>query len=104
MSSTHFKRGDLAAIVNSRVPLLNDGHIVRIIGVEGPVPECKMVFGYRIERLDGQPFAFVFDYSLNIPVPGGKITLAHHWQLRRLAESGPKVDSDARSKERETIN
>lgn len=54
-----FRKGDLAVTVNSRAPLLNNGHIVRIVEVAGPVPEHKVEFGYYVERINGRRFVFV---------------------------------------------
>jgi hypothetical protein len=72
LPSQLFKRGDLAVTVNSRAPILNNGHIVRIVEVLGPMPERDIEFGYGIERIDGQPFVLVIDKDTKIPVPGKK--------------------------------
>jgi hypothetical protein len=92
LPSQLFKRGDLAVTVNSRAPILNNGHIVRIVEVLGPMPERDIEFGYGIERIDGQPFVLVIDKDTKIPVPGKKQAIAHWWQLRRLAESYPLAE------------
>ena len=57
----HFKLGDLAVTCNSRAPLLNDNHVVRITKVAGPIPDQEIDFGYLIERIDGQNFVLEFD-------------------------------------------
>ena len=96
--SACFKLGDLAVTVNSRAPILNNGHVVRIVRVLGSVPRWKMEFGYEIERLDGQPFIVVTN-NLGVPgIPGGKRCAAHHWQLRPLVETLPRGRARSRAK------
>ena len=102
LPSKLFNRGDLAVTVNSRAPLLNDGHIVRIVEVLGPMPERNIEFGYGIERIDGQPFVLVLKKDSKIPVPGEKRAIAHWWQLRRLADSYPLADGRVTSLDLET--
>ena len=81
-----FNVGDLAVTINSKAPLLNDGHIVRILRVVGPVPEWGMSFGYFVERVDGQPFA------MYVAQPSGELrfgtarTVADQSKLRPLGE------------------
>ncbi len=94
---SHFRRGDLAVTCNSKAPLLNDNHIVRITSVVGPSHDQEVEFGYQIERIDGQNFVLEFNVELRIPRPGGKRVIAHHWQLRPLVKSLPK--SEAREQE-----
>lgn len=96
-------RGDLAVTVNSRAPSVNNGHIVRITTVIGPIPERNIEFGYEIERLDGQPFALMRHRRFDFPVPGERWAIAHQWQLRRLVESDPKASTDVRSTAPESI-
>jgi len=84
-----FRKGDLAVTVNSRAPLLNNGHIVRIVEVAGPVPEYKVEFGYYVERIDGRRFVFIRGPDGEPVVPRAREVLAHHWQLRPLAKNGP---------------
>jgi hypothetical protein len=100
--SHRFQRGELAVTVNSRAPLLNNGHVVRIVRVLGPVPRQGIEFGYEIERIDGQPFVFTYNRQLGIPVPGGKRTIAPHWQLRRPADAGPGSGTAERLVEQES--
>ncbi len=99
-----FKRGDLAVTVNSRAPILNDGHIVRIAEVLGAMPERDIEFGYGIERIDGQPFVLVLKKDSKIPVPGEIRAIAHWWQLRRLADSYPLADGRVTSLDLESAN
>jgi len=89
----HFKLGDLAVTCNSRAPLLNDNHVVRITKVAGPIPDQEVDFGYLIERIDGQNFVLEFDAELRIPKPAGKRVIAHHWQLRPLVKSLPNSEA-----------
>jgi hypothetical protein len=94
--SKQFKVGDLAVTINSRVPLLNDNHVVRIVRVIGPEPFLEIEFGYQIERIDGQNFVFVTDIN-NFTVPGGKLAKAHHWQLRPLVKNFSECEKFASS-------
>jgi hypothetical protein len=87
LPSKLFNRGDLAVTVNSRAPLLNNGHIVRIVEVLGPMPERDIEFGYGIERIDGQPFVLVVNKDSKLPEPGKKRAIAHWWQLRPLLDN-----------------
>ena len=81
-----FNTGDLAVTINSKAPLLNDGHIVRILRVVGPVPEWDMPFGYVVERIDGQPFAmYVAQPSREVRF-GAPRTVADQSKLRPLGE------------------
>ena len=81
-----FNVGDLAVTINSNAPLLNDGHIVRILRVVGPVPEWDMPFGYFVERVDGQLFAmYVAQPSREVRF-GAPRTVADQSKLRPLEE------------------
>jgi len=48
-----FIEGDLAITCNTKMSHLNDGHLVRILEVVGPVPNLDLAFAYRVERVDG---------------------------------------------------
>ena len=84
-----FKQGDLAVTVKSRMPLLNDGHVVRILRVAGPVPDRGVEFGYCIERIDGQRFVFVRSPSGDPTPSRTHQVLVPHWQLRPILKKGP---------------
>ena len=79
-----FQMHDLAITCNSRAPLVNNGHLVRILAVIGPMPELELQFGYLIERVDGQPFALASWTSSQTPVFGTVEIFAEYSQLRPL--------------------
>ena len=67
-----FSIGDLAVTQGTRLPLLTDRLVVRIIQIAGAVPQRDVRFGYMIERVDGEPFPYmirhperVIDWSQN---------------------------------------
>ena len=81
-----FQEGDLAVTCNSRAPLVNDGHLVRILEVIGPEPELGLEFGYLIERVDGQPFALGCKPGSPMPVAGAVRLMADQSKLRPLSD------------------
>lgn len=81
-----FQMGDLAITCNSRAPLINDGHLVRILEVLGPEPEWGLEFAYLIERVDGQPFTLARRAGSPMPVAGTPQLLADQSKLRRLKD------------------
>ena len=67
-----FSVGDSAVTQGTRLPLLTDRLVVRIIQIAGAVPQRDVRFGYMIERVDGEPFPYmirhpegVIDWSQN---------------------------------------
>lgn len=83
-----FMQGDLAVTCNTRAPLVNDGHLVRILLVWGEDPELGLEFAYEVERVDGKPFALARRAPSPMPTAGSHRLLADHWQLRPLQEVG----------------
>ena len=90
-----FQMHDLAITCNTRAPLVNNGHLVRILAVIGPMPELELQFGYLIERVDGQPFALVSWTSSQTPVDGTVEIFADYSQLRPLNDRLQEVHMDA---------
>lgn len=87
-----FKEGDLGITCNSRAPLVNDGHLVRILKVIGPEPDLELQFGYWVERVDGQPFALVCKPGSPMPVAGTvRVLGAEHSKLRPLSDRPQEV-------------
>jgi hypothetical protein len=90
-SLRRFKRGDLAVTVNSRAPLLNNGHIVQIVEVMGAIWDFGIEFGYLVERIDGLPFLVARSPAGEPRFTGGVQVYAHHWQLRPITRKSPGV-------------
>lgn len=88
-----FQKGDLAITIHSRVPLLQNGLIVRILEVLGPIPELRVEFGYRIVRTDGQPFVLTTDGYGVWDVGNHDWCIAHQWQLWRIPPDGASIAS-----------
>ena len=93
-----FKEGDLAVTCNSRAPLVNDGHLVRIVAVIGPEPELGLEFGYFIERVDGQPFALACKSGSPMPVAGAVELFAEHSKLRPLSNRPLEAGAGTRNR------
>lgn len=85
-----FRVGDLAITINTRLPEINDGHLVRIVEVCGPVPKFGLSFAYAIERVDGK---LLFTREMRME----RCVLASHHQLRPLRE--PPETVGTRTKE-----
>lgn len=79
-----FSKGDFAITANSRAPTVNDGHLVIIREVCGPMPEHGLAFGYRIERVDGEPFAITCIPGTSLPGRSQPQAFASQQQLRPL--------------------
>ena len=92
-----FAKGEFAITVNSRAPLVNDGHLVIVREVLGPVPDEGLDFAYVIERVDGEPFALTCQPGTPMPRRGGRLVRAGEHHLRRLG--GP-----ARGRSRRTAH
>ena len=90
-----FEMHDLAVTCNTCAPLVNDGHLVRILAVIGPMPDLELQFGYLIERVDGQPFALVSWTSNQTPVAGNVEIFTEHSKLRPLNDRLQEVHADA---------
>ena len=81
-----FAKGDLAITCNACAPLVNNGHLVTILEVLGPGAQPGIAFAYRVERVDGQPFAVAFEPGTMIRVAGCRRALGDQHQLRPLLE------------------
>lgn len=90
-----FQKDDLAITCNSRAPLVNDGHLVRILEVLGPKPDWDMAFAYYIERVDGQPFTLARWTDSPMPVAGTLQLVADHSKLRPLSDRLQEVSSES---------
>lgn len=83
-----FQRGEFAVTCNTRAPLINDGHLVRIVEVAGPMPGDGLAFAYVIERVDGEPFMLGIRPGSPAPTWGGLQLLADQRNLRPLRGAG----------------
>lgn len=83
-----YSKGDFAITVNSRAPSVNDGHLVIVRQVCGPMPERGLDFAYFIERMDGEPFAITCIPGTNLPGRSSQQSYAGEHQLRPLG--GPR--------------
>lgn len=54
-----FKVGDLAITQNSEAPLLNNGLLVVVLGVQPGRETNRWPVDYFIKRVDGQPFGWI---------------------------------------------
>lgn len=54
-----FKVGDLAITQNSEAPLLNNGLLVVVLGVQPGRKTDRWPVDYFIKRVDGQPFGWI---------------------------------------------
>ena len=93
-----FAKGEVAITVNSRAPLVNDGHLVIVREVLGPVPEEGLDYAYVIERVDGEPFALTCQPGTPMPRRGGRLVRAGEHHLRRLG--GPARGRSRRASRR----
>ncbi len=87
MTVRRFQKGDFAFTTNSRAPSVNNGHLVIVREVCGPMPERGLDFAYRIERVDGEPFALLCQPGSPMPMRGGPFAYAGQQHLRRLGEA-----------------
>ncbi len=79
-----FSKGDFAITANSRAPSVNNGHLVIVREVCGPMPEHGLEFGYRIERVDGEAFAVTCIPGTTMPGCGKQQSYAGQHHLRPL--------------------
>ncbi len=81
-----FAIGELAITCNSRWPQFNNGHLVLITGVIGPMPKFRARFCYRIERLDGGSFAVPGRDGMPVLARPGAVDIADQSKLRPLRD------------------
>ena len=81
-----FNKGDFAFTCNSRAPSVNDGHLVSIVDVLGPLPSHGLAFAYLVERVDGKPFEILCQAGTPMPGPGAQRAFADQYHLRPLGQ------------------
>ncbi|MGE0873407.1 MAG: hypothetical protein AB7O31_01920 [Burkholderiales bacterium] len=101
MTIKRFQKGDFAFTTNSRAPGVNNGHLVIVREVCGPMPERGLDFAYLIERVDGEPFALVCQPGSPMPMRGGPDAYAGQQHLRPLG--GPPRWKARRARSRRTL-
>ena len=79
-----FAKGEFAITVRSRAPLVNDGHLVIVREVLGPLPNEGLEYAYLVERVDGEPFLPASQPGAPMPRHGGRFVRAGEHHLRRL--------------------
>jgi len=84
MTTRRFQKGEFAFTTGSLAPSANNGHLVIIREVCGPLPGRGLDFAYRIERVDGEPFALVCQPGSPMPMRGGPQAIAGQHHLRPL--------------------
>ena len=81
-----FNKGEFAFTCNSRAPSANDGHLVKILDVLGPIPSQGLSYGYLVERVDGKPFEILCQAGTPMPGPGAQRAFADQSHLRSLGQ------------------
>lgn len=81
-----FAKGDLVITCNTRWPQVNDGHLVLVTGVIGPMPEFGLRFAYQVERVDGGSLVILKRNGLPGLARPGTVVCADQSKLRPLRD------------------
>lgn len=84
MSAKRFRKGDFAFTTHSLAPSVNNGHLVIVRAVHGPMPGAGLDFAYLIERVDGESFAIACIPGTRLPGRPQQQVYADQRQLRPL--------------------
>lgn len=89
-----FKVGDLAITQNSEAPLLNNGLLVVVLGVQPGRKTDRWTVDYFIKRVDGQPFGWITGANGEDQIFKSCDCWCRADQLRKPEESDLKEESE----------
>ncbi len=92
-----FTKGDFAFTCNTPSQSPNDGRLVNIVDVLGPMPAYGIAFGYLVERVDGKPFEIAAAPRSLLPGQGPTRVFADEAHLRPLGRRRPRRSKRARN-------